>query len=100
MQIADDAKSGNNIQAAGNAPEVIKEKKGGNNMEKTVKIEGMMCGHCEMAVKKTLEALDFVESAQVSHEKGEAVITLNADLDEAKVKEAIEGRDYKFLGIE
>ena len=52
-----------------------------------------------MAVKKALEALDFVENADVSHEKGEAVITLSADPDEAKIKEAIEAKDYTFKGI-
>ena len=69
------------------------------NMEKTVKIEGMMCPHCEASVKKALEALDFVEAAAASHESGTAVITLCGDFDEAKVKEAIEGRDYKYFGV-
>ena len=69
-------------------------------MEKTVKIEGMMCEHCEATVKKALEKLDFVESAAVSHEKGTAVLTLCADLDAEAVKAAIEDRDYTFVGIE
>ena len=47
-------------------------------MTKTIKIEGMMCGHCEAAVKKALEALDQVETAEVSHEAGTAVVTLNS----------------------
>ena len=65
----------------------------------TVKIEGMMCEHCEATVKKALEKLDFVESAAVSHEKGEAVLTLSGEADEAAIKSAIEDRDYKFIGI-
>jgi len=88
--------SSENIQYTDNTT----DRKKGNTMTKTVKIEGMMCGHCEAAVKKVLEALDFVESADVSHEKGQAVITLSGDLDEAKVKEAVESRDYTFVGIE
>ena len=49
-------------------------------MKKTMKIEGMMCGHCEAAVKKALEALDGVEMAEVSHESGTAIVTLSADI--------------------
>ena len=77
-----------------------KEKERKMNMEKTVKIEGMMCNHCEASVKKALEKLDFVESAVVSHEKGTAVITLDGELDEAAVKEAVEDRDYTYIGME
>ncbi len=55
----------------------IKRKKRRKTMEKTLEITGMMCGHCEMAVKKALEAVDGVESADVSHEKGTAVVTLS-----------------------
>ncbi len=69
-------------------------------MEKTVKIEGMMCEHCEMTVKKALEALPFIEEARPSHEAGVAVITLSGELDEAAVKKAIEDKDYTFTGIE
>jgi len=71
-----------------------------NAMEKKVKIEGMMCEHCEMTVKKALEALPFVESASASHEANEAVIVLSGDLDEAAVKAAVEAKDYTFIGIE
>jgi Cu2+-exporting ATPase len=71
-----------------------------NDMTKTVKIEGMMCGHCEATVKKAMEKLPFVESAEVSHEKGTAVLTLSGDFDEAAVKEAVEDRDYTFIGVE
>ena len=69
-------------------------------MKKTVSIEGMMCGHCEATVKKALESLPFVESADVSHEENRAVLTLSGDYDEAAVKKAVEDRDYKFLGTE
>lgn len=71
-----------------------------NNMKETVKIEGMMCGHCEMAVKKALEALDGVEKAEVSHEKGTAVLTLSGEVADAAIQKAVEDKDYKFLGIE
>ena len=69
-------------------------------MKATVRIEGMMCEHCEATVKKTLEALPFVESAEVSHLTGTAVLTLSATLNEQSVKAAIEGEDYTYLGIE
>ena len=67
-------------------------------MEKTVKIEGMMCPHCEMNVKKALEALPFVASAAPSHETGSAVLTLCGDYDEAAVKQAVEDKGYSFKG--
>ncbi|MDO5540490.1 MAG: heavy metal translocating P-type ATPase [Eubacteriales bacterium] len=76
------------------------EKKEEKEMTKTMKIEGMMCGHCEAHVKKALEALSQVESAQVSHEAGTAIVTLSADVDDAVLKEAVEAQDYKVLGIE
>ncbi len=66
---------------------------------KTIKIEGMMCMHCEATVKKALEALDTVESAEVSHEKGNAVVTLSADTEDAVLKKAIEDKDYKVIEI-
>ncbi len=69
-------------------------------MTKTMKVEGMMCGHCEATVKKCLEALDGVESAQVSHEEGTAIVTLNADVADEVLKKAVEDQDYKVLGIE
>ena len=71
-----------------------------NKMKETVKIEGMMCGHCEATVKKALEALDGVEQAEVSHEKGEAVLTLSHAVADKDIQAAVEGKDYKFLGIE
>ena len=65
-------------------------KKENKTMTKTMKIEGMMCGHCEAAVKKALEALDGVASAEVSHEKGSAVVTLEKDVDNAVLTKAVE----------
>ncbi|MBQ4603891.1 MAG: cation transporter, partial [Clostridia bacterium] len=73
-----------------------KEKK---TMTKTMKIEGMMCGHCEARVKKTLEAIPEVECAEVSHENDSAVVTLNAPLSEEVLKNAIEAQDYKVVEI-
>ncbi|MBQ6519181.1 MAG: heavy metal translocating P-type ATPase [Anaerolineaceae bacterium] len=67
---------------------------------KTVRIEGMMCEHCEHAIKTALEALDFIGTAQASNEAGTAVITLTGPLDEAAVKKAVEDEDYEFIGIE
>ena len=67
-------------------------------MTKTVKIEGMMCPHCEAAVRKALEAFSEVEKAEVSHEKGEAVLTLSAPLDDEKIKAAVEELEYKVVG--
>ena len=69
-------------------------------MKETVKIEGMMCSHCEMTVKKALEALDGVEKADVSHTKGTAVLTLDKAVAEGDIKKAIEDKDYTFKGIE
>ena len=69
-------------------------------MQKTMKIEGMMCGHCEARVKKTLEAIPQVDAAEVSHEAGTAVVTLNAEVADDVLKKAVEDQDYKVLGIE
>lgn len=69
------------------------------NMEKTMKIEGMMCGHCEARVKKVLEALPEVESALVSHENDTAVVTLNAPLSDEVLKNTVEAQDYKVIEI-
>lgn len=68
-------------------------------MVKTMKIDGMMCGHCEMTVKKALEKLDGVASAEVSHEKGRAVVTLASDVDDAVLKNAVEEKGYKVTGV-
>lgn len=69
-------------------------------MKKTMTIEGMMCGHCEARVKKTLESLEGVASAEVSHEKGTAVVTLEKEIEESVLKEAVEAQDYKVISIE
>ena len=69
-------------------------------MNKTMKIEGMMCPHCEARVKKTLEALEGVASAEVSHTAGTAVLTLTQDVDNALLKSAVEAQDYTVLSIE
>ena len=70
------------------------------SMTKTMKIEGMMCQHCEAAVKKALESLDGVESAAVSHEENRAVVTLSKDVDNAVLKKAVEDKDYTVLSVE
>ena len=69
-------------------------------MEKTMHIEGMMCGHCEARVKKTLEALEQVASAEVSHVNGTAVVTLNAEISNEALKAAVEAQDYKVTSID
>ena len=69
-------------------------------MEKTLKIEGMMCEHCEARVKKCLEAVAGVESAAVSHVSGTAVVTLSQDVADEVLRKAVEDQDYKVLAIE
>lgn len=76
-----------------------KEKQEEQTMEKTIKIEGMMCGHCEATVKKSLEALDGVDAADVSHEKGTAVVTMNQEVADDVLKKTVEDKDYKVLEI-
>ncbi|MBR1531326.1 MAG: HAD-IC family P-type ATPase, partial [Eubacterium sp.] len=78
---------------------VITEKEQ-DTMTKTVKIDGMMCPHCEAAVKKALEAFPQVDSADVSHEQGTAVLTLNADLSNDEIKRAVEEKEYTFISAE
>jgi Cu2+-exporting ATPase len=68
-------------------------------MTKTMKIEGMMCGHCEATVKKVLEAFPQVDEAVVSHEAGTAVLTLNADISNDELQKAVEDKDYKVTEI-
>ena len=70
------------------------------SMEKTLKIEGMMCAHCEARVKKALESVEGVESAAVSHETGAAVVTLTAPVPDEALKSAVEAQDYKVIGVE
>ena len=74
--------------------------KEGTTMTKTMKIEGMMCGHCEARVKKVLEALAEVDSAEVSHEAGTAVVTLNSDVSDEVLKKTVEDQDYKVTSIQ
>ena len=69
-------------------------------MTKTMKIEGMMCGHCEARVKKTLEKLEGVAEAKVSHKEGTAILTLSAEVADEVLRQVIEDQDYTVLGIE
>ena len=78
----------------------IQPKKEQEIMEKTLTIEGMMCTHCEARVKKALEALENVTQAQVSHEKGTAVVTLSADVPNDTLKQAVEAQDYPVTRIQ
>ena len=87
----------NNKKSDAEAPEVKTED---NPMKKTLKVEGMMCGHCEARVKKALEALPEVDEAVVSHEAGTAIVTLNADVADDVLKNAVEAQDYKVTGIQ
>lgn len=77
-----------------------KKKKELKTMTKTMRIEGMMCGHCEAAVKKALEAVEGVSSAEVSHEKGTAVVTLSAAVDDSVLRKTVEDKDYTVLSVE
>lgn len=76
-----------------------KQKRKVKNMKKVMKIEGIMCGHCEARVKKALETLDSVTLAEVSHVTGEAVVTLNADTPNDLLKATVEAQDYKVIDI-
>ena len=78
--------------------ERIKEKEN-IEMTKTITIEGMMCGHCEATVKKALEALEGVEAAEVSHEKGTAVVTLSGSVDDEVLRKAVEDKDFKVVSV-
>ena len=78
---------------------IKKTNKEDKTMTKTINIEGMMCGHCEATVKKALEALSQVDSAEVSHEAGTAVVTLNSDVSDDVLKKAVEDKDYKVTEI-
>ncbi|MCM1386773.1 MAG: heavy metal translocating P-type ATPase [Bacillus sp. (in: Bacteria)] len=85
----------------GNQPienQLIKEKES-KNMEKTMEIKGMMCGHCEAAVKKALEELPEVKEALVSHEKGNALVTLQSEVADDVLKKTVEALDYEVVSI-
>lgn len=97
-----------NIYKPVKGKEIIKDKKPDiehfsykeeNNMTKTIIIEGMMCGHCEATVKKALEALSGVSSAQVSHENGRADVTLNKEVTDEELRKAVEDKEYKVISI-
>ena len=77
-----------------------KEIRGGQDNEKIMHIEGMMCGHCEAAVKKALEALPQVDEAVVSHEAGTAELTLNAEIADDVLKKTVEDKDYTVTSVE
>uniref|UniRef100_UPI003FED6923 heavy metal translocating P-type ATPase n=1 Tax=Faecalibacterium prausnitzii TaxID=853 RepID=UPI003FED6923 len=87
----------NNKKSDAEASEVKTED---HTMKKTLKVEGMMCGHCEARVKKALEALPEVDEAVVSHEAGTAIVTLNAAVADDVLKNAVEAQDYKVTGIQ
>ena len=69
-------------------------------MTKTLKVEGMMCGHCEARVKKALEAVEGVESAVADHNTNTAVVTLSADVADDVLRKAVEDQDYKVVSIQ
>ncbi|MDD6345839.1 MAG: heavy metal translocating P-type ATPase [Oscillospiraceae bacterium] len=77
----------------------LKPERNVSTMQKTIKIEGMMCGHCEASVKKALEAIPSVESAEVSHEKGTAVVTLSSDTPDEVLRKAVEDKDYTVISV-
>ena len=95
-----DRRLNNRALESGKEQEKREEKKEETKMTKTMKIEGMMCGHCEARVKKCLEALAQVDEAAVSHEAGTAVVTLNTDVSDDVLKKTVEDQDYQVTGIE
>ena len=76
------------------------QRKEETGMKKVIKVEGMMCEHCEATVVKALKKIDGVTEASADHVKGEAVVELSKEVDNELLKEAIEDRDYKVLGFE
>ncbi|MBO7303865.1 MAG: heavy metal translocating P-type ATPase [Clostridia bacterium] len=74
--------------------------KEGEKMEKTIKIEGMMCPHCEARVREALLAADFVSHAETSHKSGTATVTLKSDVSDEQLRKIVEAAGYKFIGIE
>ena len=89
-----------NIRSTKKDKKIKTRKKETKTMEKTMKIEGMMCGHCEARVKKALEALPQVEAAAVSHENGTAVVTLKEAVEESVLTKAVEDQDYKVISVQ
>ncbi len=100
VQKADEQKAELQTDTVEETINVENNKKEETTMTKTMKIEGMMCGHCEARVKKVLEALPQVDAAEVSHEAGTAVLTLSAEIDNEVLKKTVEDQDYKVIGIE
>lgn len=101
------AVTGQTAAAAAKEPDDALEKKSETNqkkenetMKKTMKINGMMCGHCEARVKKALEAVEGVQEAVVSHESGNAVVTLTSDVADEVLKKAVEDQDYEVVSVE
>ena len=93
------SKNDNKKNQDGAAVSLVPEEKE-TTMEKTMKIEGMMCGHCEARVKKCLEALPEVITAMVSHEAGTAVVTFSSEVPDEVLTKTVEDQDYKVLSIE
>lgn len=91
--------TGNVLEGAVPDTDINNKKSEDEKMKKTMKIEGMMCSHCEAAVKKALEALEQVDTAEVSHETGTAVVTLNSEVEDAVLKKAVEDKDYTVASI-
>ncbi len=89
-----------NLRDAGHDKRIHETKKENKVMTKTMKIEGMMCGHCEARVKKTLEGIEGVAAAEVSHTAGTAVVTLSAPVADETLKQAVEAQDYKVLSVQ
>ena len=91
------------VDEAGTVEEYIldrtEKEEGDGRMEKVMKIEGMMCGHCEARVKKVLEALDQVDQAIVSHEKDEAIVMLNSEISNEELAKVVEEQDYKVVSV-
>ena len=87
------------IKTENNLNKEVKEEKEITEMKKTMEIKGMMCGHCEARVKKTLEGIEGVTEAVVSHESGTAVVTMSAEVSDDVLKSAVEAQDYEVTGI-
>lgn len=87
-----------NIHGTGRDKKI--KKKEVKTMEKTIKIEGMMCGHCEATVKKALEEVSQVEKAEVSHENGTAIVSIKEEVSDDVLRKAVEDKDYKVISID
>ena len=94
------AEASGQIAGAEETAETTQTKKEENIMTKTLKVEGMMCEHCEARVKKVLEAIPGVQSAVADHNAGTAVVTLSAPVEDESLRAAVEAQDYKVLGVE